>query len=155
MPPMMFRPPPPRGVPALMGIRLPPGPPPGLPPRLGIRLPPGPPPGMPPRLMRPPSMPPVAPHTPAQTNVLSAAPQLISRPPEKPGATIQAEAQIRNLSADVTRFLPTALRVKRDTKLKKEIKVSQPPGIILNTHFDSTSFVSLEVQFQCVFFFFF
>ncbi|KAL0278514.1 UNVERIFIED_CONTAM: hypothetical protein PYX00_000320 [Menopon gallinae] len=121
MPPMIFRPPPPRGVPALMGIRLPPGPPPGLPPRLGIRLPPGPPPGMPPRLMRPPGpMPPAPP----QTNVLSAAPQLISRPAEKPSATIQAQAQIRNLSADVTRFLPTALRIKRDTKQKKEIRVS-------------------------------
>ena len=128
---MMFRPPPPRGVPALMGIRLPPGPPPGLPPRLGIRLPPGPPPGMPPRLMRPPNIPPVTPLTPhaAQTNVLSAAPQLISRPPEKPGATIQAGAQIRNLSADVTRFLPTALRVKRDVKQKKDIKIPHHSGI--------------------------
>jgi len=47
--PMMFRPPP-RGVPSLMGIRLPPGPP----PRMGMSLPPGPPPGLPPRMMRPP-----------------------------------------------------------------------------------------------------
>ncbi|KAK6617260.1 hypothetical protein RUM44_005591 [Polyplax serrata] len=129
MPPLMFRPPLPRGVPALMGIRLPPGPPPGLPPRLGIRLPPGPPPGMPPRLMRPPNVPPVPPHAPAQTNVLTAAPQLINRPAEKPGATIHAEAQIRNLSADVTRFLPTALRVKRDHKQKKEIKIPHLPEI--------------------------
>lgn len=127
---MMFRPPPPRGVPALMGIRLPPGPPPGLPPRLGIRLPPGPPPGMPPRLMRPPNMPPVPTHTPAPANILSAAPQLISRPSEKTGATIQAGAQIRNLSADVTRFLPTALRIKRDNKPRKEAKAPHSSGIL-------------------------
>lgn len=55
-------------------------------------------------------------------NVLSAAPQLINRADggeaKKLGATtIEAKPQIRNLSADVTRFLPTALRVKRDEKM--------------------------------------
>lgn len=54
-------------------------------------------------------------------NVLSAAPQLINRK-DKEGksssSTIEAKPQIRNLAADVTRFLPTSLRVKRDDKKK-------------------------------------
>lgn len=136
---------PPPGRPPVLPPSLPPGPPPGLPPR--VRLPPGPPPGMPPRLVRMPgggmmpmSMPPL-PGMPAPPgsmggmgmpmgglgslgtpNVLSAAPQLINRADggeaKKLGATtIEAKPQIRNLSADVTRFLPTALRVKRDEKM--------------------------------------
>lgn len=99
-------------------IRLPPGPPPGRP-----LLPPGPPPGLPPRL--PLRLPQVAPRMiriPGppqiiQPNVLSAAPQLINRSEStKQGATISAKPQIRNLSADVTRFVPSALRVKREDK---------------------------------------
>lgn len=115
---------------------MPPGPPPGLPPSrlMNIRLPPGPPPGMPPRMIRFPTgipLPPMAGPPPlfpmnsvgsastATPNVLSAAPQLINRSSEstatsKSGTTIEAKAQIRNLSADVTRFVPTALRVKKD-----------------------------------------
>nr|CAD7266223.1 unnamed protein product [Timema shepardi] len=124
---------------------MPPGPPPGLPPRLGIRLPPGPPPGMPPRLLRPMGPPPripvgmmmpgqvpppstLLPPGAANPNVLTAAPQLIKRgevtTPEggkqPQGATIEAKPQIRNLSADVTRFLPTALRVKREEGKRKK-----------------------------------
>ncbi|CAG9860607.1 unnamed protein product [Phyllotreta striolata] len=99
-------------------IRLPPGPPPGRP-----LMPPGPPPGLPPRL--PLRLPQVAPRMiriPGppqiiQPNVLSAAPQLINRSEStKQGATISAKPQIRNLSADVTRFVPSALRVKREDK---------------------------------------
>ncbi|CAH1183025.1 unnamed protein product [Ceutorhynchus assimilis] len=116
MPPVMFA----TGA----GIRLPPGPPPGRP-----LLPPGPPPGMPtlrlpgpgstPRLIRIPAPPllgtlqGLSQHKP---NVLSAAPQLINRNDSKQGATISAKPQIRNLSADVTRFVPSALRVKREEK---------------------------------------
>ncbi|XP_063239656.1 WW domain-binding protein 11 [Bacillus rossius redtenbacheri] len=150
-PALVFRPPPPLGVRLPPGPppgrpTLPPGPPPGLPPRLAIRLPPGPPPGMPPRLLRPlgppprlptglalPGLPPLAP-APAAPNVLSAAPQLIRRgdgapdAPKSQGATIEAKPQIRNLSADVTRFLPTALRVKReDGKRKKDLKSAGMP----------------------------
>ncbi|KAG8233159.1 hypothetical protein J437_LFUL014111 [Ladona fulva] len=116
----------------------------------GIRLPPGPPPGMPPRMLRPPtSLPPpphqvpqvAPPHPPlmpqmvggANPNVLSAAPQLIGRrdvgmgemggdKSQGSGATIEAKPQIRNLSADVTRFLPTALRVRREDKKRKDGK---------------------------------
>lgn len=141
-PPLMFRPPPlgirlppgpppgrptlPPGPPPGRPPTLPPGPPPGLPPRhLGIRLPPGPPPGIPPRMVRlPTGMPvPVAAPPMMQTsitpNVLSAGPQLINRSKDENkqdvqrGATIEAKAQIRNLSVDVTRFVPTALRIKR------------------------------------------
>ncbi|GLV44804.1 uncharacterized protein CBL_14625 [Carabus blaptoides fortunei] len=140
MPPsnLLFRPPPPipRGVMPLMAMRLPqgpppgrpnlpPGPPPGLPPRLGMRLPPGPPPGIPPRMLRLPMMA-QAPVTSANItvtnpNVLTAGPQLINRNDGKQGATIMAKPQIRNLSADVTRFVPSALRVKREDKKSKNM----------------------------------
>lgn len=105
----------------------------------------GPPPGMP-RMLRPgpPSMPRMPPpqmqmpnlsnmtnignpqmqtqsatgSQPKTPNVLSAAPQLINRKDKdgKSTTTIEAKPQIRNLAADVTRFLPTSLRVKRDGK---------------------------------------
>lgn len=58
---------------------------------------------------------------PKTPNVLSAAPQLINRKDGKEGkstTTIEAKPQIRNLAADVTRFLPTSLRVKRDDRKK-------------------------------------
>lgn len=113
---MLLRPPPP-------GLRLPPGPPPGLPPRL--RLPPGPPPGVPPRLLRPPMAPPLAAGPPpSNPNVLSAAPQLR----DKQSATIEAKPQIRNLGADVTRFVPSALRIKRDDKHRKDKKQTETGG---------------------------
>ncbi|XP_053606622.1 WW domain-binding protein 11 [Plodia interpunctella] len=95
----------------------PPGPPPGLPPRALLR-PPGPPPGAPPRLLRP-MQPPPPPKPLPQLSVLSAAPQLISKKDGAQGATISAKPQIRNLSADVTRFVPSALRVKREDKKTK------------------------------------
>ncbi|XP_050529383.1 WW domain-binding protein 11 isoform X2 [Daktulosphaira vitifoliae] len=122
-PPMPYRGPagrmppgPPPGRPPM----LPPGPPPGLPPRMHIRMPPGPPPGMPPRMIRynagmhhnaNPS-----PNTTAATpNIVSAEPQLINREePHQIGSTIEAKPKMRNLAADVTRFLPTSIRVKRD-----------------------------------------
>uniref|UniRef100_A0A0V0GAD7 Putative ww domain-binding protein 11 n=1 Tax=Triatoma dimidiata TaxID=72491 RepID=A0A0V0GAD7_TRIDM len=107
----------------MVGMR-PPGPPPGLPPRLmGIRLPPGPPPGLPPRLL-----PPRLPNNMPTPNVLSAAPQLIRKDGQKQGPTIEAKAQIRNLTADVTRFVPTALRVKR-TDDKPSRKQEQAPKV--------------------------
>ncbi|XP_022905402.2 WW domain-binding protein 11 [Onthophagus taurus] len=114
-------------------LRVPPGPPPGRP-----LLPPGPPPGLP-----PPRLPLRLPHPPARMiripgppppnlaqlgtpNVLSAGPQLISRmeAPKSMGATIMAKPQIRNLSADVTRFVPSALRVKREDKKMKPSRTS-------------------------------
>lgn len=124
-PPLLF----PTGGP----LRLPPGPPPGRP-----LMPPGPPPGLPPPRLPLPRMPPAPPrilripgpppnlggppNLPLGTpNVLSAAPQLINRhEPMKQGATIMAKPQIRNLSADVTRFVPSTLRVKREDKKPKQ-----------------------------------
>lgn len=115
--PLRLPPGPPPGRPL-----MPPGPPPGLPPpRLPIpRMPPAPPriirlPGPPPNLGGPPNLPLGTP------NVLSAAPQLFNRnEPMKQGATIMAKPQIRNLSADVTRFVPSTLRVKREDKKPKQ-----------------------------------
>lgn len=92
-----------------------------------IRAPPGPPPGRPlfappafrmpaapaHRMLRLPGPPTAAPCLP----VLTAAPQLIQ--PKQQGATISAKPQIRNLSADVTRFVPSTLRVKREEKKAK------------------------------------
>ncbi|XP_045495520.1 WW domain-binding protein 11 isoform X2 [Colias croceus] len=122
-PPMMRPPgaPPgaPPGVPTLPLGTMPPGPPPGLPGRGPLR-PPGPPPGAPPRLLRP-LVPPPPPHV----SVLTAAPQLIQKKDAPQSATISAKPQIRNLSADVTRFVPSALRVKReDKKNKPELKTT-------------------------------
>lgn len=136
---------PPPGLPPRLGLRLPPGPPPGIPPRM-LRIP-GPPPRLPSGLALPglplPTSAGPAPLTTIQIpttgnaalatpNVLSAAPQLINRTradigapdtvKKQQGATIEAKPQIRNLSADVTRFLPTALRVKREDKRKKDVK---------------------------------
>uniref|UniRef100_A0A3B4A5I0 WW domain binding protein 11 n=1 Tax=Periophthalmus magnuspinnatus TaxID=409849 RepID=A0A3B4A5I0_9GOBI len=78
--------------------------------------------------MRPPGMPrPMAPPMsmfppPLNTNVLSAPPSIVQRQ-KAPGstgqdapqtATISAKPQIINPKAEVTRFVPTALRVRRD-----------------------------------------
>lgn len=158
LPPMMFRPlrpPPVRLPPGPPPGRPPgpPGPPPGLPPRMlgppPVRVPPGPPPGIPSmRLMRPPGMPPMGGHlgmppplgmmssmsqSSLNPNVLSAPPSLINRPKtddeHKGGATIEAKPQIRNLSADVMRFTPTSLRIKREEKGKKREHKPMPLGI--------------------------
>ncbi|KAJ2944236.1 hypothetical protein O0L34_g18217 [Tuta absoluta] len=116
-PPLRMPPGPPAGRPG-----APPGPPPGLPPRAMLR-PPGPPPGAPPRLMRP-LVPPPPPKQVPPVSVLTAAPQLIPKKDGPQGATISAKPQIRNLSADVTRFVPSALRVKREDKKVKPVKTS-------------------------------
>jgi WW domain-binding protein 11 len=55
-------------------------------------------------------------------NVLSAPPSIM-KPPLKAGggekkAVIEAKPQIKNVMADVTRFTPTALKVKRSVKGK-------------------------------------
>jgi hypothetical protein len=40
----------------------------------------------------------------------------------------------RNLSADVTRFLPTALRVKREDKKKKDAKTTSLSGELIHVY---------------------
>lgn len=84
----------------------------------------------PPRILRPPSGPPGVlpqglpppPGVGPNPNVLSAPPSIM-KPPRKSGeeekknmATIEAKPQIKNLMGDVTRFMPTALKVKREGK---------------------------------------
>ncbi|CAF4865725.1 unnamed protein product [Pieris macdunnoughi] len=102
-------------------LRVPPGAPPGVPPGvppappgLPLVMPPGPPPGLPGRPLRPPGPPPRCASATHETK--KDAPQ---------SATISAKPQIRNLSADVTRFVPSALRVKReDKRTKTELKAT-------------------------------
>lgn len=52
---------------------------------------------------------------------------MMQQPPKdtKGMTTITAKPQIRNLSADVTRFVPSALRVKREDK-----KVQKPKPFV-------------------------
>lgn len=121
-PAMIFRPPPLRPSMPGLAIRMPPGPPPGrpgmppgppagLPPRLGIRMPPGPPPGLPPaRLM----------HHHNQKGQSNMSNNQVKD--SKGVTTITAKPQIRNLSADVTRFVPSTLRVKREDKQRPKPK---------------------------------
>lgn len=92
----MFRPPPMRG--GFGGHHHHPGM--RLPPRMGIRMPPAPPPGLPPKYAKGPQQ---------------------HKDPKS--ATIEAKPQIRNLSADVTRFVPSTLRSKKDDPKKPKQKM--------------------------------
>ena len=103
------------------GVRPPPGPPPGRPPNMSsgpLRPPPGPPgppPGVPPmRAPRPPSLP-------RPLGVVTAKPQLT-----KTDSVIASAPVMRNLRSDVTRFVPTNLRVKRDEKKEEKVKRPEP-----------------------------
>merc|ERR1712088_371807 len=110
------------------GVRPPPGPPPGRPPMRppafipragvappGVRPPPGPPPGTRPggRMPAPPAMQ-AQPQAAVPGSTLSARPQLTQSPQVKTGKVIEGAPVLRNLKSDVTRFVPTNLRVKRD-----------------------------------------
>ena len=123
-----------------LGVRLPPGPPPGRP-----TLPPGPPPGRPPFMgVRPlggvtpagpggpvggglggprprahmprPLNPPAGPQVVSAGPQISAGPSSTAKPATKTGSVIEAKPQMRNLLSDVTRFVPTNVKVKRDDK---------------------------------------
>ena len=137
MPPSLgFVPPPLRGAAPRM---LPPGPPPGrpsgLPPQViqhqGIPLPHGLPPRLPPGPpmgIRPPAVIAQQAQVKQNPNVLSAPPSIMKsqKPSEeqseesgsskKGGATISAKPQIKHVMGDITRFTPTALKVKRTNK---------------------------------------
>ena len=138
-----YRPPAPPLRPGMAppGVRPPPGPPPGRPPGPpGLhtqsgppRMPPGPPPGVPPRGMHVPPMPNTLmgasirmPRSmampPSATGVVSAAPQLIQKDKVKDtsrdqktigGSVIEAKPQMRNLLSDVTRFVPTNVKMQK------------------------------------------
>ena len=129
-PPLMaYRaaPPPLRPGIAPPGVRLPPGPPPGRP--AGMRMPPGPPPGVPPPRMGGPRM---GMRPPGVGGVVSAGPQLFSKDNAKKPTVIQAKPQMRNLMSDVTRFVPTNVKVRREDGLKRKpdqavfVKPTQP-----------------------------
>ena len=105
----------------------------GMPPPRLIRPPTAPPPRLPAATSAPTVIPPgttSVSSTPATSasniTVLSAPPSLMQRPKivateeeTQRSATIEAKPQIRNLSADVMRFMPTTLRVKREDRHKK------------------------------------
>lgn len=89
--------------------------------------------------MRPPSGPPgvLPPGLPPQSasqaiqnpNVLSAPPSIMKlpqkAPEEKDTSTISAKPQIKHVMGDVTRFMPTSLKVKRSAKDGKAKKSSK------------------------------
>jgi WW domain-binding protein 11 len=131
---IMFRPPgpPQSGIrSASQGLLVPrPGMPSGMtgpPPPTGMR------PGLPPHRMSVPlsgaprmmsGMRPMPPQH-QQSNTFTAPPTLSKREDKKTHfisdrATIEAKPQLRNLSADATRFTPVALRVKREDKVVKK-----------------------------------
>ena len=123
-------------------LHAPPPPPllgPGFPPRIG--LPPGPPPGIPPpRFGGPPRplMPPNRPHIQSGA-VLSAPPTRLQGTPndEEPeitttqskstSAVISAQPQLRNMTAEVTKFMPTSLRVRRNHPKPNKMKPKPTP----------------------------
>lgn len=99
---------PPTGAPPMMPRGMMPNMAPLRMPRMGPRIrPPGPPPGLPPKFAKGPQV--------------FAGPQL-SKDPKS--ATISAKPQIRNLSADVTRFVPSTLRIKKDEVKKPKPKTA-------------------------------
>jgi len=128
--PLLYRPAPPPLRPGMAppGVRLPPGPPPGRPMGpMGMRMPPGPPPGLPPpRLATAASAAAAAAAAaaagqprlpiPRPQSVVSAGPQLFGSKDtniNKKATVIQAKPQMRNLMSDVTRFVPTNVKVKQ------------------------------------------
>lgn len=105
---MMFGPPPMRP----MGLRAPPPPPnrPGMPRAMGLRMPPVPPPR----------------HKFHQDRNMQ------QKDPKS--ATITAKPQIRNLSADVTRFVPSSLKGKREEPKKPKTKFNFPEAHRFASH---------------------
>ncbi|XP_067933769.1 WW domain-binding protein 11-like [Watersipora subatra] len=123
-------------MPPAAGIRapgmLPPGPPPGLPPAMRVHRLPG---DLPPRLVRPhmnvppPGMRPGMQQI-QQSSTLSAPPSIMKPPTGRSSgqaqqdshATISAKPIIKHHIGDVTRFTPTALKIKRDGQKKPTVK---------------------------------
>ncbi|KAK2711261.1 hypothetical protein QYM36_012445, partial [Artemia franciscana] len=153
MPSMPLRPPgPPPGLPPSLMARpmiprpgmqpMRPPPPMRLPLRMpGMPMPPGPPPGLPMRMMRPMMPPGMIPHDvalipppagqPMPHSVLTAAPKIVKRgreTTEQTSATIEGKPQIRSLAAEVTRFVPIQLRLKKDQmKPSREVSIVAKP----------------------------
>lgn len=132
-------------VPELSSSLRPPGPPPGLPPP-GIHYPP--PPLFPPRnvnrfSMAPPSIQPrplipsrqkPSPHFQSSPVISSSGSGKNDIPADKPQtATISAQPQIRNVQAEVTKFMPTSLRVRRDNTRQMKPTSAHPTSMQKNT----------------------
>lgn len=137
--------PPPGAPPRVMPPGPPPGRPPGPPPGLP-RPPPGlPPMGLPPRMppglppppgMRPPFMSPghvlfsSRAQNPGPQNVIEKGPEIKKVAGKEGNAPIiSAEPQLRNIRAELTRFVPTAVKIRRNpssTKSKAPPKVNLP-----------------------------
>lgn len=100
-----------------------------------------------PGMIRPPLAPPLGPAPPGlfppgpvpNPGVLSAPPSLIQRPKmddnvttieKKAIATISAKPQITNPKAEITRFVPTALRVKRENKNQIPMKKGEEETVV-------------------------
>ena len=135
-------------VPPVPPVRVPPGPPPGIPPmimrppgtsgpipvRPGFGAPPGPPPGLPPHLSAQPPEGKQSGQRGGSSAIISAGPTVSAPPVKNPpptggsqtadSVTFSAEPQIRNMKAEVTKFLPTTLRVRRD--VPKNVKGKLP-----------------------------
>jgi len=112
---------------------------PGVPPQ-GVRMPPGPPPGVPPQGMQQQQQQQgqqqqggIRPLMPKPLGVLSAKPQ-INKSEIKTDKVIASAPVMRNLKSDVTRFVPTHLRVKRggeDKNKKKRDEDGQKPAMFV------------------------
>lgn len=89
----------------------------------GIRPPPGPPPGV--QQPRPPALP-------RPLGVVTAKPQLT--PAAKTDPVIEGAPVMRNLRSDVTRFVPTNLRVKREDTRKQESVKKRPESFTHSYH---------------------
>merc|ERR1712060_767884 len=59
-------------------------------------------------------------------STLSARPQLTQSPQVKTGKVIEGAPVLRNLKSDVTRFVPTHLRVKRAEGVKAGAGIQKP-----------------------------
>ena len=151
---------PPPGVPPLM---RPPPPPDGLPPCPPFGGPPGPPPGLPPHMMPPVmGMPPPrepwggGPRTKSSPAIISAGPTVSAQPVksvvepvsqqaaassagQEESATISATPKLRNMKAEVTKFMPTSLRVRRDNpkSVKAKMKGAASLGSTTTTKTDT------------------
>ena len=88
----------------------------GVPPPRMMR-PPGQMPGMaPPGIPLPPGLPPQNPNVLSAPPIIMKLPQKSGEDEKKKGATIVAKPQIKHVIGDVTRFTPTALKVKREPR---------------------------------------
>lgn len=135
--------PPPRGMPP----GPPPGAPPGLPPGPPPGVPPRPPPGLPPNMRMPPRMPPppgmmppgMRPGMISQPGAMYGGPgpsgNVIEKGPEikkvseteGDSSIISAKPQIRNIRAELTKFVPTAVKIHRNTTKASKPRVTTKP----------------------------